>query len=165
MRRDGLVETGARILKRAWQIYVAHVFVFVMFAATVALLAAHAGSPYLIDKMGLQGFFQEPGFMFMQVLLLRFKPANERRYVGKSVPIFDLDDIVRGKATYGIDVVLPGMKYASVERCSVYGGKAVRFDPTDALKVPGVEQVVEIALGHLHHDHQKAGAAPDLLHL
>lgn len=75
---------------------------------------------------------------------LRYKPANERRYVGKPIPIVDLDDIVRGKATYGIDVVLPGMKYASVERCPVYGGKALTFDATDALKVPGVEQVVEI---------------------
>jgi isoquinoline 1-oxidoreductase beta subunit len=75
---------------------------------------------------------------------LRFKPASERRYVGKPIPIVDLNDIVRGKATYGIDVVLPGMKYASVERCPVYGGKVVTFDATDALKVPGVEHVVAI---------------------
>jgi isoquinoline 1-oxidoreductase subunit beta len=75
---------------------------------------------------------------------LWFKPANERRYIGKPMPIVDLDDIVRGKAVYGIDVVLPGMKYASVARCPVYGGKALRFDASDALKVPGVEQVVEI---------------------
>jgi len=75
---------------------------------------------------------------------LRFKPKSEWRYVGKSVPIVDLDDIIRGKATYGIDVVLPGMKYASIERCPVYGGKAVRYDAAEALKVPGVEQVVEI---------------------
>jgi isoquinoline 1-oxidoreductase subunit beta len=75
---------------------------------------------------------------------LRFKPANERRYVGKPIPIVDLQDIVRGKATYGIDIVLPGMKHASIEHCPVYGGKVLRFDATDALKVPGVEQVVEI---------------------
>lgn len=75
---------------------------------------------------------------------LRFKPANEWRYVGKPVPIVDLEAITRGTATYGIDVTLPGMKYASVERCPVYGGKALHFDATDALKVPGVEQVVEI---------------------
>lgn len=75
---------------------------------------------------------------------LRFKPANEWRYVGKPVPIVDLDAITRGTATYGIDVTLPGMKYASVERCPVYGGKALHFDTTDALRVPGVEQVVEI---------------------
>jgi len=78
-------------------------------------------------------------------LELRFKPANERRYVGKPIPIVDLADIVRGKATYGIDVVLPGMKYASVERCPVYGGKVSSFDAADALKVPGVEKVVTIA--------------------
>jgi isoquinoline 1-oxidoreductase beta subunit len=77
-------------------------------------------------------------------LELRFKPANERRYVGKPIPIVDLNDIVRGKATFGIDVVLPGMKYASVERCPVYGGKVWTFDATDALKVRGVEQVVAI---------------------
>jgi isoquinoline 1-oxidoreductase beta subunit len=75
---------------------------------------------------------------------LRFKPASEWRYVGKPIPIVDLDDMVLGKATYGIDVVLPGMKYASIERCPVYGGKALQFDTTDALKVPGVEQVLEI---------------------
>ncbi|WP_024507954.1 molybdopterin cofactor-binding domain-containing protein [Bradyrhizobium sp. ARR65] len=75
---------------------------------------------------------------------LRFRPANEWRYVGKPVPIVDLNAIVRGKATYGIDVVLPGMKYASIERCPVYGGKASQFDATEAMKVPGVEQVVEI---------------------
>jgi isoquinoline 1-oxidoreductase beta subunit len=75
---------------------------------------------------------------------LRFKPARERRYVGSSIAIVDLQDIVRGKATYGIDVVLPGMKYASIERCPVYGGKVATFDATAALKVPGVEQVVAI---------------------
>ncbi len=75
---------------------------------------------------------------------MHFKPASDRRYVGKPIPIVDLKDIVRGKAIYGIDVVLPGMKYASVERCPVYGGKVVSFDATDALKVPGVERVVAI---------------------
>jgi isoquinoline 1-oxidoreductase beta subunit len=78
-------------------------------------------------------------------LELHFKPASDRRYVGKPIPIVDLNDIVRGKAIYGIDVVLPGMKYASVERCPVYGGKVLSFDATDALKVPGVERVVAIA--------------------
>jgi isoquinoline 1-oxidoreductase beta subunit len=75
---------------------------------------------------------------------LKLKPPQAWRYVGKPVPLVDLNDIVRGKATYGIDVVLPGMKYASVERCPVYGGRVLTFDATDALKVPGIEQVVAI---------------------
>jgi isoquinoline 1-oxidoreductase subunit beta len=75
---------------------------------------------------------------------LRFKTPKERRYVGTPVQIVDLQDIVRGRAIYGIDVVLPGMKYASIERCPVYGGSARSFDPQGALAVPGVERVVEI---------------------
>ena len=75
---------------------------------------------------------------------LRFKDPKDRRYVGKPMPIVDLRDIVRGAATYGIDVALPGMKYASIERCPVYGGRAASFDQSDALTVTGVERVVEI---------------------
>jgi isoquinoline 1-oxidoreductase beta subunit len=75
---------------------------------------------------------------------LRFKAPQDRRYVGTPVPIVDLQDIVGGRAIYGIDIVLPGMKYASIERCPVYGGAAKSFDPKDALAVPGVERVVEI---------------------
>jgi isoquinoline 1-oxidoreductase subunit beta len=58
--------------------------------------------------------------------------------------IVDLKDIVRGAAIYGIDVVLPGMKCASIERCPVYGGRVKSFDQSDARAVPGVERVVEI---------------------
>jgi isoquinoline 1-oxidoreductase beta subunit len=75
---------------------------------------------------------------------LRLKAANARRYVGTAVPMVDLNDILVGKATYGIDMVLPGMKHASIERCPVYGGRTRSVDTAEALKVPGVEQVVEI---------------------
>src|SRR6202022_3611727 len=44
---------------------------------------------------------------------VRLKDRKDWRYIGKPRPIVDLKDIVQGRATYGIDVVLPGMKYAS----------------------------------------------------
>jgi isoquinoline 1-oxidoreductase subunit beta len=75
---------------------------------------------------------------------VRLKDRQDWRYIGKPHPIVDLKDIVRGRATYGIDMVLPGMKCASVERCPVYGGKVKSFDAKDALSVEGVERVVEI---------------------
>ena len=75
---------------------------------------------------------------------VQLKDRKDWRYIGKPHPTVDLKDIVRGRATYGIDVVVPGMKYASVERCPVYGGKVKSFDPKDALSVAGVERVVEI---------------------
>ena len=74
-------------------------------------------------------------------------PLKERaawRYIGKPLPIVDLDDIVQGSAVYGIDVMLPGMKHASIERPPSYGGRVKSYDATEALKVPGVERVVEI---------------------
>ena len=75
---------------------------------------------------------------------IRLKDRKEWRYIGKPFPTVDLKAIVRGRAVYGIDVVVPGMKYASIERCPVYGGKVKSFDARDALSVAGVEQVVEI---------------------
>src|SRR5262249_43661625 len=74
----------------------------------------------------------------------RPKDRKDWRYIGKPRPIVDIKDIARGRETYGIDVVVPGMKYASIERCRVYGGKVKSYDPKEALSVAGVERVVEI---------------------
>ena len=76
MRQEGAVAAGARILKRAWQIYIAHVFLFVIYAATIVFIAANADNPQFIARTGIADFLGQPGFMFVQVLLLRFKPVN-----------------------------------------------------------------------------------------
>ena len=75
---------------------------------------------------------------------LKLKDPKDFRYIGKEVPIVDLQDILHGKAKYGIDIVLPGMKFASVERCPVTLGRFASYDASETLKVPGVERVVEI---------------------
>jgi isoquinoline 1-oxidoreductase beta subunit len=76
---------------------------------------------------------------------LRLKEAAAFRYMGKgNVPMYDLHDITTGKAVYGQDVALPGMRFAVVARPPVVGGKVKSFDPAEALKVPGVEKVLEI---------------------
>ena len=59
-------------------------------------------------------------------------------------PIVDLHDITTGQATYGIDAKIPGMRFAVIARPPVVGGKLASFDATEALKVPGVEKVVEV---------------------
>jgi len=76
---------------------------------------------------------------------LKLKSPSEFRYIGKgTVSIVDLNDITTGKATYGQDVRLPGMLYASIERTPVVGGKVASLDDSAALKVPGVVKVVKI---------------------
>src|ERR1019366_948809 len=46
-----------------------------------------------------------------------------------------------GKAMFGIDVVVPGMVYASIEHCPVFGAKLVSYDDTATKKVKGVTGV------------------------
>ncbi|WP_407159763.1 molybdopterin cofactor-binding domain-containing protein [Bradyrhizobium sp. STM 3557] len=76
---------------------------------------------------------------------LKLKDPKDFRYLGKGeVSIVDLHDITTGKAGYGGDVRLPGMKYAVIARPPVTGGKLVSFDSDAAMKVSGVEKVMEV---------------------
>jgi isoquinoline 1-oxidoreductase subunit beta len=75
---------------------------------------------------------------------LKFKSAAEYRYVGKNVPIADLDDILAGHAVFGMDARVPGMVYASVERPPVFGGKVKSYDDAEARKVRGVSKTLTI---------------------
>jgi isoquinoline 1-oxidoreductase beta subunit len=76
---------------------------------------------------------------------LKLKDPKSFRYLGKGeISIVDLRDITIGAAQYGGDVRLPGMKYAVIARPPVTGGKLVSFDSTDAMKVSGVEKVMEV---------------------
>lgn len=75
---------------------------------------------------------------------LKFKSPAEYRYVGKNVPITDLDDICAGHGTFGMDARVPGMVYASIERSPVIGAKLKSCDDAEARKVRGVSQTVTI---------------------
>ena len=75
---------------------------------------------------------------------VRIKTPGERRWQGKRMPSIDLVPVTTGKAVFGADVRLPGMKVAVIARPPVWGGKVTSVDDSVALKVPGVERVVRI---------------------
>src|SRR6516162_5427710 len=76
---------------------------------------------------------------------IKLKDQAAFRYLGKrNVQIVDLFDITTGRAGYGIDTKLPGLKYAVIARPPVMGGKLVSYDGSAAMKVPGVEKIVVI---------------------
>ncbi|HJZ42588.1 MAG TPA: molybdopterin cofactor-binding domain-containing protein [Hyphomicrobiaceae bacterium] len=76
---------------------------------------------------------------------VKLKEASAFRYIGKgTIRIADLHDITTGKAVYGQDVMLPGMKFAVIARPPVVGGKVATLDSSAALKVPGVEKIVTL---------------------
>ncbi len=72
----------------------------------------------------------------------KLKDPAAFKIIGKPLKRFDTPDKVNGRAVYGIDVMLPGMKFATVAASPVMGGKVAHLDQAAAMKVPGVRQVV-----------------------
>ncbi len=72
------------------------------------------------------------------------KDPKDFRILGTTPPRLDLPSKVNGTATFGIDVVVPGMLNATVVACPHHGGSLVSFDATKAKEVPGVVDVLEV---------------------
>jgi len=70
------------------------------------------------------------------------KDPKDFRLLGTRVPRLDTPAKVDGSAVFGIDVKVPGMLVASIERCPVFGGTLKRYDAAKAKAVPGVRAVV-----------------------
>ena len=75
---------------------------------------------------------------------VRYKTPAQFRYIGKELATADLDDLVRGKGTFGIDAKMPGMVYAAIERPPVMGSAMRNLDDSAAKQVKGVQQVVKL---------------------
>jgi isoquinoline 1-oxidoreductase beta subunit len=78
---------------------------------------------------------------------VRLKANSDFRFIGTRRKRVDSPQIVRGEAKYGLDVALPGMRYAVAVRSPVFGEKPARWDSAAALKIPGVHEVVELESG------------------
>jgi isoquinoline 1-oxidoreductase beta subunit len=78
---------------------------------------------------------------------VKLKDPEEYKIIGKRIHRVDTPDKIYGKAIFGIDVIIPGMYYAAVSRCSVFGGSVKSFDATKARTLPGVIDVVQISSG------------------
>jgi hypothetical protein len=76
MRDRGFLVAGARILKRAWQIYVAHVFLFVVYLAEIAYVSKNFESSLYAEEWNIFDFLKQPDMTLFQALLLKFKPVN-----------------------------------------------------------------------------------------
>lgn len=75
---------------------------------------------------------------------IKLKDKQKFNMIGKETPIVDLHNIVTGKAVFGIDSVVEGMKIAVIKRCPVVGGQVKSVNDSKALAIPGVLKVVTI---------------------
>ena len=70
------------------------------------------------------------------------KDPKDFTVIGKSKKRFDTPGKVDGKTVYGIDAMLPGMKFATLVLCPVFGGKVGKVDDTAAKRIPGIQKIV-----------------------
>ncbi|WP_038019894.1 molybdopterin-dependent oxidoreductase [Thermithiobacillus tepidarius DSM 3134] len=75
------------------------------------------------------------------------KPPTAFRLIGQPTPMLDAPLKITGRAVFGVDVQVPGMRVAVVLRCPSFGGRAVSVDVRAAEAVPGVQRIVPIASG------------------
>src|ERR1700692_875475 len=76
MLESGFVVASARILRRVWQIYVAHVFIVTIFLAEIFYATISSDNPFYSEEMRVVDFVSNPGAVLLQTLLLRFRPLN-----------------------------------------------------------------------------------------
>jgi len=76
MLQRGFIVATARILRRVWQIYIAHVFLFVIFLAEIGYVSETFDNPLYREETGIFDFIKQPDISLVQALLLKFKPVN-----------------------------------------------------------------------------------------
>lgn len=70
----GIIYATAQVWRRAWQLYVAHVFLFVLFVAEVSYTAATFKNPMYTEEMRIASFLDEPYLAVIKALMLQFQP-------------------------------------------------------------------------------------------
>ncbi len=77
------------------------------------------------------------------------RPKDRSAYalIGKPQPRLDTPAKVDGSSVYGIDIRLPGMKYAALAQSPTLGGKALAVDSSAAAKMPGGVRIVTVGSG------------------
>ena len=81
---QGMIYATAQVLRRAWQLYVAHIFLFVMFIAEVSYTVTTFNNPMYIDEMRVGDFLEEPHVAIVQALLLQFQPTFLDIQIGRA---------------------------------------------------------------------------------
>jgi isoquinoline 1-oxidoreductase beta subunit len=73
-----------------------------------------------------------------------YKDPKDFKFIGKNLKSIDVKDFANGSAVFGIDKRLPNMKIVAIARCPVTFGTVKSFNKTAAMKIKGVENVIEI---------------------
>ena len=76
MQESGFLIAAARIWRRVWQIYAAHIMLFTIMVAVVSWVTFSLDKPFYAEEVAITDFFKQPGIAMVQALLLRYRPLN-----------------------------------------------------------------------------------------
>ena len=129
--RKGMLRATVQVYHRVWQLYIAHVFLFMIFMATVAHMVGSLENSIYAEEFGVAGFLEEPDVAVVMALILRFQPTF--------MDILPLYIVLLA----GLPFMLAGFRrWPIVVLCASFGlWLAVQFDDRIALSAyPGPDQ-------------------------
>jgi isoquinoline 1-oxidoreductase beta subunit len=94
---------------------------------------------------------------------VKLKHRSGYKVVGKPLPRQDNPGKVNGSAKFGLDVKIPGMMYAVIERSPRFKGKVKSFDDTATKKIPGVKKVIKTSAPVFAHEREGVAVIADTL--
>ncbi len=76
LSRRGFAFMTAQVLRRCWQLYAAHIVVFVFFIGQIVWVSSRFGNAAFLDEMNIAQFFDDPQESIIEALKLHYRPAN-----------------------------------------------------------------------------------------
>ncbi|WP_316205121.1 MULTISPECIES: xanthine dehydrogenase family protein molybdopterin-binding subunit [unclassified Bradyrhizobium] len=90
------------------------------------------------------GELVDPASKLSQPSDVPLKDPKDFVLIGRPLKRLDTLNKVNGKVIYGIDTMMPGLKFATLAQCPVFGGKVANIEDQAATKIPGVRQIVAL---------------------
>ena len=94
---------------------------------------------------------------------VKLKRREDYKIIGKPLARQDIPDKINGKTEFGLDVKLPGMLYAVIERNPRFKGKVKSFDDSATMKVAGVKKVLKTTAPVFAHEREGVAVIADSL--
>ena len=122
MIERGFIVGATRLTKRVWQLYVAHIVLFVIYIVSIGYLALRFGDSEIINEFNVAGLVDNATETLRQGLFLKFKPVN--------LDVLPLYIVLMGLFPAGaVDDAAPAQSdHAGLDR-AVAGGAPVRLEP------------------------------------
>ncbi|MGH1361058.1 MAG: OpgC family protein [Burkholderiaceae bacterium] len=72
----GFAASSWQVLRRVWQLYIAHILLFIIYIAQISWIAERYNNPVLLDALNVNRFLLSPGQSLVEALTLQYRPVN-----------------------------------------------------------------------------------------